>query len=150
RVRAEIATLRQQWLDECNRHREELVQQGEQLQTARTAFEAEQSALEAVRQSLQKEQALAAAQGQELARQRGLFAADCDIFEKTRETFETGRTAETERLTSWETGLTARDQEAGRREEVLRVARTEFEQEYAQFQEERDRLDPRMAAVEEG
>lgn len=149
RVRAELGKLRQQWLDECNRHREELVQHGERLQGERDTFEAERDAFEPARQTLRDEQARTAAQTQELARQRELFAADRDIFEKTRESFEAHRAAETERLNSWGATLSGRDEEANRREELVRAARDEFEQEKARFQEDLLRFERRTAAMEQ-
>ncbi len=148
RVRAELATIRQQWLDECGRHRAELVRQGEQLQADRTTLEAEQSTYDPRRQALRDEQARTAAQAQELARQRELFAADRDIFDKARATFEAHRAAETERLAALDASLAPREVEVARREGVLQVARDEFELQRARFHEDYLRFERRSAAIE--
>ena len=91
RARTEIAGYRQQWLDECNSHRAELVRQADELHSEHVTFEAERGAFEPRRQALRDELARTAVQTQDLARQRELFAADRDIFEKARATFEAGR-----------------------------------------------------------
>jgi hypothetical protein len=155
RLRAELASLRQQWLDECSRHRAELVKQGEQLQAEREAFEAKQAAFEAERtafepsrQALRDERAATAAQAQELSRQRELFAADRDIFERTRDSFNAHHAAEAERLNAREAAVASREEEAARREELIRTVRAEFEQERARFQEDLVRLDRRTSAME--
>lgn len=145
----ELAQLRQQWLDECSRQREELVRQAEHLRSDRAAFEAESAALEPQRQVLRDEQARSAAELRELARQRELFAADRDILEKARDTFDARCAAETERLTTRETTLTAREEELARREGVLRTARDEFELDRTRFQDDLVRLERRTAAVEQ-
>ncbi len=141
RARAEIVGLRQQWLDECNRYRAEIVRQSEELQAERAAWEP-------VQQEVRDEQARTAAQAQELARQRELFAADRDIFEKARATFEAGRVAESARLNTWEADLTARDAEVVRREERLDAARDAFESDRARFQDEFALLERRAAATD--
>ncbi|MCI0705731.1 MAG: hypothetical protein L0241_32115, partial [Planctomycetia bacterium] len=149
-LRAELGSLRQQWLDECQKQREELVQDRLQLEGQRAAFEKEREAFEPNRQILRDEQARLAAQTQELARQRELFAADRDIFEKARDTFEAHRASETERLNSWEADLNTRERELVRREELVRTARDEFEQERLRFQEDLVRLERRSSALDEG
>ena len=143
RVRAELAGLRQQWLDECNHHREELVQRGEQLQAERDAFEPS-------RQALREEQARTAAQTQELARQRELFAADRDIFEKSRESFEAHRAAETDRLSTWgtESGGAGGGTGPPRRTGSARPAMSSSRNGRA-FQDDLLRLERRTAAVEQ-
>ena len=149
RTRNELAGLRQQWLDECNKHREELVSQGTSLQTQREAFETERVEHEPKRQTLRDEQTRVAAQWQELSRQRELFAADRDIFEKAAGTFEASRAAETDRLTSWEADLTTREQVVSHREGLVRTARDEFETERLRFLDDLARFERRSAAIEE-
>ena len=136
RVRAELAGLRQQWLDECQKQREQL--------------EAERTAIDPARQALRDEQVRTAAQLHELTRQRELFAADRDIFESARASFEAGRAAETERLDSWDADLNVRARELAHREGLVRTARDEFELDRSRFQDDLVRLERRTAAVEEG
>jgi chromosome segregation ATPase len=149
RTRAELAALRQQWLDECNEQRADLLRQEQQLRTDRTELETQRTEFEPLRLALHDEQARVTAQEQELARQRDLFAADRDIFEKARTTFEAHRAAETERLTTWDADLTARTTEAERREELLRTARDEFEAERVRFRDDLTRFERRSTVLEE-
>jgi chromosome segregation ATPase len=148
RTRTELAAVRQQWYEECSRHRADLVRQGEELEADRASFAAEQASYDPRRQALRDEQARTAAQAQELARQRELFAADRDLFDKARAGFEAHRAAETERLAALDADLTAREARAGARESELRAARDEFDAARARLQDDLLRLDRRSAAAE--
>ncbi len=149
RLRVELTGLRQQWLDECARHREELVEQGERLQTAREKLDADRAAFEPSRQILRDEQARTAAQMQELARQREIFAADRDLFEKARDSFNARHAAEDAQLSEREAEVAARTEELLRREEWIRSQREELESQRMQYREDVLRLDRRAGELEE-
>lgn len=148
RAQAEIASLRHQWQEECERQRAELGEQAEQLRSDRDAFESERAEFEPRQQKLRDDETRFATKEQEFARQRELFAADRDIFAKERATFDTERASETERISTWEMELAVRDAESARREDLVRAARTAFETEQAKLQDDIALLERRTGQLE--